>query len=293
VSLPLQRVEGTNAKVHSHSGLVAPGLYDVRSPCLISRFPPHCSHIHNQFRLPSTKPYKERRAHFNPNPVAEVRSIPSPASSTSSLAPSSGPSTPPPLPNAAFSPAHSSSLSSYPHPRVHSPSPTPQPHALPYIPPAPLQPGVHLHPAIIAPNLQYDVRFLPTQSNPRISMVILAQPASSPPLPNLGLRVGDLPWPCNVTPEAGLSPGKAYVTAQDVLLAIHYYLRTAVKSTEYEAMSKSRKAEIFREFERRTGSDPRQRGKGLRRVDFLNGRHRVQGLIRAHSTDSVWDVIVH
>lgn len=239
---------------------------------------------------------KERRAHFNQNPVAEVRSIPSPASSTSSLAPSPGPSTPPPLPDAAFSPANSSSLSPYPippHPRVYTPSPIPQAHALPYIPPAPLTPNVHLHPAIIAPNLQYDVRFLPTQSNPHLSPAILAQPASSPPLSNLGLRVGNLPWLFNVTPDAGLSPGKAYVTVQDVLLAIHYHLRTAVKSAEYEAMSKSRKAEIFREFERRVGTDPVQRGKGLRRVDFLNGCHRAQGLIRAHSKDSVWDVAIH
>jgi len=236
---------------------------------------------------------KERRAHFNQDPVAEVRSIPSPASSTSSLA-SHGPSTPPPLPSAAFSPANSSSsLSPYPHPRVYTPSPIPQAHALPYIPPAPLIHGVHLHPAIIAPNLQYDLRFLPTQSNPHLSPAILAQPASSPPLPNLGLRVGDLPWVFNVSPDAGFSPGKACVTVQDVLLAIHYHLRTAVKSAEYEAMGKSRKGEIFRQFEHRVGSDPVQRGKGLRRIDFLNGRYRAQGLIRAHSKDGVWDVVIH
>jgi len=67
----------------------------------------------------------------------------------------------------------------------------------------------------------------------------------------------------------------------------------AVKSAEYEAMSRSRKAEIFREFERRVGSDPVQQGKGLRRVDFLNGRFRAQGLDRRRSRDSVWEVIVH
>jgi len=105
--------------------------------------------------------------------------------------------------------------------------------------------------------------------------------------------VGDLPWLFNVTPDAGFSPGKSYVTVQDVLLSIHYHLRTAVKGPEYDAMSKSRKAAIFREFERRVGSDPVQRGKGLRRIDFLNGRHRAQGLVRAHSKDNVWDVVIH
>ena len=65
--------------------------------------------------------YLEGHPHFNQNPVAEVRSFPSPASSTSSLAPSPGPSTPPPLPNVAFSsPAHSSMT----HSPYHSP---PQP----------------------------------------------------------------------------------------------------------------------------------------------------------------------
>jgi len=239
--------------------------------------------------------YKERRYHFNADPVAEVRSIPSPspASSSSSLAPSPGPSTPPPLRFVSLpNPSH---LSPYPTPHHHlyTPSPIPQVHPHPYIPPSPLCPGVHLHPAIIAPNLQYDVRFLPTQFNPHLSPAVLAQPASSPPLPNLDLRVGDLPWLFNVTPDSGISPGKAYVTVQDVLLAIHYHLRADVKSAEYEVMSKSRKAEIFREFERRVGSDPVQRGKRLQRIDFLNGRHRAQGLIRAHSKDCMWDIVIH
>ena len=148
---------------------------------------------------------------------------------------------------------------------------------------------MHIHPVTIAPNPQYDVRFLPTQFNPHLSPAILAQPASSPPLPNLGLRVGDLPWLFKVTPDTGPSLGKAYDTVQDVLLAIHYHLRADVKSAEYEVMSQSRKAEIFWEFERRVGSA----GEGLRRVDFLNGRHRAQGLVRANFEDNVWDVILN
>jgi hypothetical protein len=95
-----------------------------------------------------------------------------------------------------------------------------------------------------------------------------------------------------VRPDARLSPGNAVVTVQDVLLAIYFHLRTAVKGTEYEAMSKSRKLEIFKAFERRVGTDPVLRGKGLRRVDFLSGRFRAQGLVRAQSKDSVWDVVI-
>ena len=127
------------------------------------------------------------------------------------------------------------------------------------------------------------MRFLPSQFNPHLSPAILAQPASSPLLPNLDLRAGDLPWLFNVTPDSGISPGKAYVTVQDVLLAVHYHLRADVESAEYEVISQSRKAEIFWKFERRVSSA----GEGLRRVDFLNGRHRAQGLVRANFEDSV------
>jgi len=126
-----------------------------------------------------------------------------------------------------------------------------------------------------------------------LSQAVLATLASSPPLPSLALRVGDLPWMFNVWPDARQSPGNAVVTVQDVLLAIYFHLRTAVKSDEYEAMSKSRKVEIFRAFESRVGTDPVQRGKGLRRVDFLGGRFRAQGLVRAQSKDNVWDVVIH
>jgi hypothetical protein len=95
-----------------------------------------------------------------------------------------------------------------------------------------------------------------------------------------------------VWPDAKRSPGNTFVTVQDVLLAIYFHLRTAVKGDEYEAMNKSRKTEIFRAFERRVGTDRVQRGKGLRRVDFLGGRFRAQGLVRAQSKDSVWDVVI-
>jgi len=94
-----------------------------------------------------------------------------------------------------------------------------------------------------------------SQSNPHLSPAILATPATSPPLPALELHVGGLPWMFNASLDAGLSPGNTNVTVQGVLLAIYYHLRTAVTSAEYEVLSKSRKAEIFRVFERRVGTD--------------------------------------
>jgi len=96
-----------------------------------------------------------------------------------------------------------------------------------------------------------------------------------------------------VYPDPHVSPGNAVVTVQDVLFALHIHLRTAVKAREYDHMSNSKKAEISQQFERRVGADPVQRGKGLRRIDFLNGRFRAQGLVRARSKDNVWNVVIN
>jgi hypothetical protein len=254
--------------------LVVPDLeYDVRCHGPPTQSNPHLSPA--ILATPTSNP---------PLPSLEVS-----LASSSSLAPSPGPSSPPPLLNLALSSPTDSSSSFPPYPPL---SLIPQTHALPFIPPKPQAPGAYLHPALVAPALQYDVRYPPTQSNPHLSPAILATPASNPPLPSLSLRVGDLPWIFNVVPDTRLLPGEAYVTVHDVLLSIHYHLRTAVKGAEYEAMSKLRKSEIFREFDRRVGTDPVQRGKGLQRVDFLNGQVRAQGLVQAMSKDSIWDVVV-
>ncbi|KAH9027575.1 hypothetical protein EDB84DRAFT_1272647 [Lactarius hengduanensis] len=207
-----------------------------------------------------------------------------------------------PLPDPFSSPTHSPShapISPYPsppHPRVYTPSPIPQPHAFPHAfprihPTFPI-PRVYLHTALAAPSLQYDMRYPPNQSNLRLSPAVLAEPASSPPLPSLPIRVAGLPWLCTVRPDPRLSPGNAVVTVQDVLVCLYFHLHTTVKADEYNAMSRDRKAGIFQVFERRVGHDRVQRGKGLRRIDFLGGRIIVQGLVRAQSEDNVWDVIV-
>ena len=183
--------------------------------------------------------------------------------------------------------------SSPPHPTVDTPSPTLQAHPLLFNPLAPLTPGMHIHPALAAPSLVFDMRSYPSHTNPHLSPDILTTPASSPPLPSLALRVGDLPWMFTVFPDAEHPPGEAFVTVQDVLLAIYFHLRKPANGEEYEAMNRSRKAEIFRAFESRVGTDLVQRGKGLQRVDFLGGRFRAQGLVRAQSKDNVWDVVTH
>jgi hypothetical protein len=131
-----------------------------------------------------------------------------------------------------------------------------------------------------------------TQLQFHLSSAQLAEPATHPPLPSLALRVGGLPWQVVVRPDVRQSPGGAIVTVADVLSAIHINLRIPVKADEYKAIDKSSRAGLYAAFERRVGNDPIQRGKGLRRIDFLCGRVSAQGLVRAQSKDSLWDVVV-
>ena len=133
-----------------------------------------------------------------------------------------------------------------PHPRVYIQSPIPQAHALPYVPPPPLISNMYIHPALAAPNLLYDIRYPPSQSSPVFLPAILATPASIPPLPYLRLRIGDSPWKFSVGPDVTFSPLNGVITVRDVLLAIYLNLRTVVGAHDYEAMDKSRKAEITR-----------------------------------------------
>ncbi|KAI0285677.1 hypothetical protein BC826DRAFT_1051045 [Russula brevipes] len=240
--------------------------------------------------VPIKEPVTKRRVHFNEDPVAEVHSMRFPASSTSSLVSSSGSSTPSPLPHGAF--PQRSDPSPQQQPQAPSLSPKPKPSVSVPVPPPSRVSDVSIHWALATPSLSYDVRLLPSQYNPSLSPAILGAVASIPPLPYLTLRIDDLPWRFSVFPDAALSRDRKGVTIQDVLLGIYHQLRVAVKSDEYEAMSKYKKEKIFQAFERRVGTDPVQRGAGLRRIDCLGGRHIAQGLIHAESQNRIWTVVV-
>jgi hypothetical protein len=240
------------------------------------------------------------RVRFDDDPNMDIPVLsPAPSDSYISLL------SPVPLTNLPL-PAPIFSFPSAPAPRprlpVRMPSPLPQAHAaaLPYIPGPPaasLAHRVYLNPVLTSPNLQYDMCHHPNQSNLRLSPAVLAEPASRPPLPSLPIRIASLPWDYIVRPDpttSKLSHGNTVVTVQDVLVALYSYLRKAVDPNEYNAMGKDRKAEIFQSFERRVRHTPDQRGKGLRRVDFLDARDRTtpglvaQGLVRAQLQNNVW-----
>ncbi|KAN0136711.1 hypothetical protein V8E53_005481 [Lactarius tabidus] len=164
----------------------------------------------------------------------------------------------------------------------------------PYVPKPPLPPltpraSVYLEYERHAPRLKYDVRFHPKKPNLRLSQAILALPATRPPLPFLPICVQNLPWDYFIVrPDPRVSREKAVVTIQDVLFALYSYLRKEVNADEYNAMTMVSRAVISRTFERRIRYDPDQRGKGLRRVDFLGRQVQAQGLVRAQLQNDVW-----
>ncbi|KAF8263773.1 hypothetical protein EI94DRAFT_1703738 [Lactarius quietus] len=208
------------------------------------------------------------RVHFKGDPIMDVPSL-SPRSSDSSLSLS---------PHLSTNPLHSaSSIPSWaPRPRVYTP---PQP---------PIIPPVYLNSHLIAPSLNYDMRFHPDQSKLRLSPAALAKRATRPPSSSLPIRVAGLPWTYIVRPDPNVTHENAVVTTHDVLIALHSYLLKVVNAGEYNAMSKARKADISRQFEWRVRNDPDQRGKGLRRVDVLGGCVRAQGLVRAELQNNIW-----
>jgi hypothetical protein len=152
-----------------------------------------------------------------------------------------------------------------------------------------------LHPQLVAPSLQWDVRCHYSQITSQLSPTVLTEPASHPPLPSMIIRVGGLPWRAIVLPDPRLK--KTIVTVKDVLAAIYANLRTPVDPTEYDPRSKDAwvyamytQAAITQAVQRRVGSNLVQ-PLGLLRIDHLRGRFYVQGL--ASREDDVWDVLVY
>ncbi|KAH9074371.1 hypothetical protein EDB83DRAFT_2356601 [Lactarius deliciosus] len=175
--------------------------------------------------------------------------------------------------------------------RSTSPMSTPPP-----LPEVAFSPPTYLHPVLATPNLQYDMRYHPNHSNLRLSPAIFAAPASSPPLPSLSIRVAGLPWDCVVRPDPETSSGDAVVTVQDILVCLYFHLRTAVKVDEYIAMSSARKEETVQALSWSIGRDQTQPGPGesrfLRRIDFLGSHIIAEGLLSTQLQGDVWDVIV-
>ena len=112
--------------------------------------------------------------------------------------------------------------------------------------------------------------------------VVLAEAATSPPLPSILLICDILPWKIRVSS----SLPNLFVTNYDVLQAIHVSLRTPVVAAEWPLCGTSQDREvILQTFEgrvRRLSNEfvrTEERARSVRRVDCLMGRTRLVRII--------------
>ena len=173
------------------------------------------------------------------------------------------------------------------------------PYACSPLPTVPTQ----IHPALgfsHTPHLSYNVSLPPTTVTPHLpslSPTVLAESATNPPLPTLTIVHPYLPWPITITPSSG-KPG-AFITVSDVLRGIYHSLRLNVTPAEFKNLpsteAQHRVNEAYRRRYKRI-TDARvyaeEKGKGLKRVDFLVDKHRFMGLVSTQRGPTVWELSV-
>lgn len=205
---------------------------------------------------------------------------PSPTHSMSSLPSLSAPPTPPPVNPAVVYPRT-------PFESKRSPLPSPPPDEM------------HIHFLLAyspfgAPATQFDVSLHPSiQLEDQVSFEAFSEPATEPPLTHLRILCPNLLWPIDVIP----SKRSVYVTVYDVFHALYHELRLSAHPTEYKklpSLEATRDVDMAYYYRcGRSGDDePRQRERGIKRVDFLMGRNRFLGLSGTLQGPDIWELNV-
>ncbi|KAF7348968.1 hypothetical protein MVEN_01417700 [Mycena venus] len=199
----------------------------------------------------------------------------SPASSSTDS--SLGPLTPPPLPYAGlpgptpFAPQYS----------YHSAKPSGRAHNLVAFSNTPL--------------LNYDITLHPSNISTHfmgLSSAGFLEPAVYPPELSITLTTPHLPWSI-VVPASN----RRYVTVGDVLNAVYSALRVNVTPAEYSALGTQKlkgqaTAAYRRRYERLRGHRgyTQEKQQGMKRVDFLMGYNKFQGISPTSRSSNVWQL---
>ncbi|KJA18526.1 hypothetical protein HYPSUDRAFT_45225 [Hypholoma sublateritium FD-334 SS-4] len=120
------------------------------------------------------------------------------------------------------------------------------------------------------------------------------QQASLPPVPFLKVSYPGSSWHVTVSPSSKSATG---VTVGDVFLAIYRSLRTSVSKQEFaSASSDVRKAATEAYYSRIARVNPSwrafERGKGLKRIDFLGKHRHFAGIVPVWGNPGGWMLIV-
>jgi hypothetical protein len=108
----------------------------------------------------------------------------------------------------------------------------------------------------------------------------LSEPATHPPLPRITIISPHLPWSITVTSSLP-NMANSFVTVTDVLVTLHRTLNLFTTPGEYKKIpSEEMMTRVNAAYERRLKDTAGwgQRCEGVKRVDFLMGRHRFSGL---------------
>ncbi|KAJ7638517.1 hypothetical protein FB45DRAFT_903109 [Roridomyces roridus] len=197
---------------------------------------------------------------------------------------------------AYFSPPSSAAPQYYPSPYTPSGSPmTPPPfnHSRSLYACSPLPPlNGHIHNLLSSrsgPALGFDVSSDPAHTlSSLLSPPVLAEPATTPCLPCVTIVSDLFPWRISIYPSSS-KPG-AYVTVADVLCGIYRELRQQVPADDHDLVSAPQHIldAASRSFYARCKRDASQRPRGLRRIDFLQGRRAFSGLSPTSESPDIW-----
>ncbi|KAJ7507439.1 hypothetical protein B0H11DRAFT_1705347 [Mycena galericulata] len=149
--------------------------------------------------------------------------------------------------------------------------------------------------------MAFNVSYDPAYASPSLSPRVLAEPATSPPLPCVTILSDLFPWRISIYPSSS-KPG-AYVTVADVLHGLYRGLRHRVRKEELETISVPKPfiASVRQAFHNRCSRlartvDPAaadsEARKGIRRIDFLLGNHMFTGLLPTSENPDVWKLAV-
>ncbi|KAF9449808.1 hypothetical protein P691DRAFT_666793 [Macrolepiota fuliginosa MF-IS2] len=233
----------------------------------------------------------QKRVHFAPTNTmfSPVPNTPSPALSEVSLPSDSSSEVSTPPPEIDYPRAH------YPH----SPFPHNTDLLVPKSLPEPGQMQIHYllaySPLADIP-INFDLSLHWSQIEGQISSHELSEPATSPPLPSLLIICPLVPGDILVRPREFPGP---HVTVLDVLYYLYRYLRLAVSQEEYETQATgTTKAAVNSAYHARCGrvsghqARATEEGKGVKKVDFLQGRNMFKGLSGTLTGAHVWELNV-
>ncbi|KAH8831000.1 hypothetical protein DL96DRAFT_1586182 [Flagelloscypha sp. PMI_526] len=217
----------------------------------------------------------------------------SPSSSTSSTSSAStidsvGPITPPSLDFAALP----MSSKSYSNSLYHSDTVAAK---SAYVSPGP-PPRPQLHPvldAMMGPWFSYDLCLPPPSAN--IPLQTLAEPATTPAIPELQVSCPHLPWVITIRAQTR----NRYVTVSDVRYGLHTSLRKNITQKEYDLLPTTRDKEKvtlayqkrYKAYRRGSVAYQEEKRAGAKRIDFLMTSRRFAGLCAHHET-GVWSLCV-